>query len=88
MLAAADHVFSRVRAINPGVRMIVVSSGAFVVTSRLYGEQGSETGALDFLLYGLVGLVPAMMCSWLLNEASNDRMQNGGSAVRVQRSAV
>ena len=48
--------------------MIVVSSGAFVVTRMLYGDQGSETGALDFLLYGLVGLVPAMMCSWLLNE--------------------
>ena len=87
MLAAADDVFSRMRAINPGGRMIVVSSGAFVVTRMLYGDQGSETGALDFLLYGLVGLVPAMLCSWLLNEASNDRTQNGGSAVKVQRSA-
>jgi len=55
--------------------MIVVSSGAFVVTRMLYGDQGSETGALDFLLYGLVGLVPAMLCSWLLNEASNGGIQ-------------
>jgi hypothetical protein len=90
MLAAADDVLSRMRAINPGVRMIVVSSGAFVVTSMPYGDQGSETGPLNFLLYGLVGLVPAMLCSWLLKRGSGAHSagrRSGASLDAIEKNA-
>jgi hypothetical protein len=31
----------------------------------MYGGRGSDRGALQFILYGLVGLVPTMLSSWL-----------------------
>jgi hypothetical protein len=31
----------------------------------LYGSRGPDAGAQQFVLYGLVGLVPAMLSSWL-----------------------
>lgn len=85
--ATADDVFSRVRGISPKVRIVVVGAIASVVTMMLYGDDVSETGAFGFLLYGLVGLVPAMLCSWLSNEISGDRTNNCGNTVKVQRSA-
>ena len=87
IFAAADDMVSRVGRINAKVRIAVVGAIAFAVTGILYGDQGSETGALDFLLYGLVGLVPAMLCSWLSNTMSGDRTQNCGNAVVVRWSA-
>jgi hypothetical protein len=31
----------------------------------LYGSRGPDSGALQFMLYGLVGFVPATVSSWL-----------------------
>jgi hypothetical protein len=31
----------------------------------MYGGRGPDSGALQFILYGLVGLVPALLSSWL-----------------------
>ena len=47
-----------------------VDSGYWTETSwseisLLYGSRGPNAGALQFVLYGLVGLVPAMLSSWL-----------------------
>jgi hypothetical protein len=86
MFAAADDVLSRMRRIDAKVRIIVVGTIGFAVARTLYGDLGSGTGALDFLLYGMVGLVPAMLCSWLSNQISADRTQNSGNAVKVRRS--
>jgi hypothetical protein len=35
----------------------------------MYGSRGAGSGALQFFLYGLVGFVPAVVCSWLAHEA-------------------
>jgi uncharacterized membrane protein YeaQ/YmgE (transglycosylase-associated protein family) len=67
-LAAIDDILYHVRRINPTLRMLIVGAIAFAVAEVLYGGRGSESGALQFILYGLVGLVPAMLSSWLAQD--------------------
>ena len=65
MLGAIDDIFYHVKRIAPVVRMLMVGAIGFAVASLLYGSRGPDTGALQFVLYGIVGLVPAMLSSWL-----------------------
>ena len=65
MLGAIDDIFYHVKRIAPVVRMLTVGAIGFAVASLLYGSRGPDTGALQFVLYGIVGLVPAMLSSWL-----------------------
>jgi uncharacterized membrane protein YeaQ/YmgE (transglycosylase-associated protein family) len=67
-LAAIDDILCHVRRINPTLRMLIVGAIAFAAAEVLYGGRGSESGALQFILYGLVGLVPAMLSSWLAQD--------------------
>jgi hypothetical protein len=67
-LAAIDDILYHVRRINPTLRMLIVGTIAFAAAEVLYGGRGSESGALQFILYGLVGLVPAMLSSWLARD--------------------
>ncbi len=65
MMAAVDEIICHFRKIGPLLRMLLVGAIAFVATALLYGGRGPDSGALQFFLYGLVGLVPAMLSSWL-----------------------
>ena len=65
MLGAIDDILYHVKRIVPVVRMLIVAVIGFAVASLLYGSRGPDTGMLQFLLYGLVGMVPAMLSSWL-----------------------
>ena len=65
MLGAIDDILYHVKRIVPSVRMLIVAVIGFAVASLLYGSRGPDTGMLQFLLYGLVGMVPAMLSSWL-----------------------
>lgn len=65
MLGAIDDILYHVRRIAPAVRMLIVAAIGFGVSSLLYGSRGPDTGEVQFLLYGLVGMVPAMLSSWL-----------------------
>jgi uncharacterized membrane protein YeaQ/YmgE (transglycosylase-associated protein family) len=67
-LAAIDDILYHVQRINPTLRMLIVGAIAFAAAEVLYGGRGSESGALQFILYGLVGLVPAMLSSWLAQD--------------------
>ncbi|HEY3678763.1 MAG TPA: DUF5413 family protein [Bradyrhizobium sp.] len=69
MIAAIDDIVFHVKRIVPVLRMVIVGLIAFVAAAFLYGSRGSDSGALQFFLYGLVGLVPAAVCSWLAHEA-------------------
>ncbi|MEA2939831.1 MAG: hypothetical protein QOD09_360 [Bradyrhizobium sp.] len=64
-IAAIDDILYHVKRINPTLRMLIVGAIAFAAAELLYGGRGSDSGALQFILYGLVGLVPAMLSSWL-----------------------
>lgn len=65
MTGAVDDILYHVRKIGPFVRMLLTGAFAFVATALLYGSLQSETGLAHYASYGLVGLVPAMLSSWL-----------------------
>ena len=53
---------------RPVVRMLIVGAIGFAAAELLYGSRGPDTGAVQFILYGLVGFVPATLSSWLAHE--------------------
>ena len=65
MVGAIDDILFHVKRISPVVRMLIVGAIGFAASSLLYGSRGPDTGVMQFLLYGLVGLAPAMLSSWL-----------------------
>jgi hypothetical protein len=67
MLGAIDDIFYHVKRISPVLRMLILGAIGFAASS-LYGARGPDTGVVQFLLYGLVGLVPAMLSSWLAHK--------------------
>lgn len=66
--AAIDDIICHIRRINPTLRTLIVGVLAFATAELVYGGRGNEHGPLQFVLYGLVGLVPVMLCSWLSQE--------------------
>ena len=67
-IAAIDDILYHVKRVSPTVRMLIVGAIAFIAAEVLYGGRGSDSGLLQFVLYGLVGLVPAMLSSWLAQD--------------------
>jgi hypothetical protein len=68
IFAALDDIFSHVRWIGSGLRMLTIGAIAFFAAALLYGGKGAESGVVQFILYGLVGLVPGMLCSRLARD--------------------
>jgi hypothetical protein len=69
MMAAVDDIVFHVKPIVPVLRMLLVGAFSFLAAAFVYGSRGGDSGALQFFLYGLVGFVPATVCSWLAHEA-------------------
>jgi hypothetical protein len=67
-LAAIDDILYHVRKIGPTVRMLIVGAIGFAAAELLYGGRGADSGVKQFILYGLVGLVPGMLPSWLAQD--------------------
>jgi len=65
MIGAIDDILYHVKRISFVARILILGAIGFATASLLYGSRGPDTGALQFVLYGLVGLVPAMLSSWL-----------------------
>jgi len=72
MLGAIDDILYHVKRITPVVRMLIVAAIGFAVSSLLYGSRGPDTGMVQFLLYGLVGMAPAMLSSWLAHRYADE----------------
>jgi hypothetical protein len=68
IIAAVDDIFVHVKQIGPVTRMLLVGAIAFIATEFIYGSRGSDSGVMQFILYGLVGFVPATLSSWLAHE--------------------
>ena len=68
MIGSIDDILAHVRRINWVVRMLIIVVLSFVATELLYGSRGADSGAVQFILYGLVGLVPGMLSSWLAHK--------------------
>jgi hypothetical protein len=68
IFAALDDIVSHVRWIGAGLRMLMIGAVAFFAAAFLYGGKGADSGVMQFILYGLVGLIPAMLCSRLAQD--------------------
>jgi uncharacterized membrane protein YuzA (DUF378 family) len=68
IFAALDDIVSHVRWIGAGLRMLMIGVVAFFAAAFLYGGKGADIGVVQFILYGLVGLIPAMLCSRLAQD--------------------
>jgi Family of unknown function (DUF5413) len=72
MIGAIDDILYHVRRISPLVRMLMVGVAAFAAATLLYSSRGPDSGAVQFFLYGLVGLVPGMLSSWLSHRYADE----------------
>jgi len=68
MIGAVDDILIHIRRIGPVQRMLLVGLVAFILAALTYGSRGPDTGAVQFILYGLVGFVPSAMSSWLVHK--------------------
>jgi len=62
MVGAIDDILFHVKRISPVARMLILGAIGFAAASLLYGSRAG-TGVMQFVLYGIGGLVPAMLSS-------------------------
>jgi hypothetical protein len=63
MLGAVDDIVFHIKRIGPVLRLLIVGAIGFTAAELLYGSRGSDSGVLQFVLYGLVGFVPGTVSS-------------------------
>jgi hypothetical protein len=68
MAGAVDDILFHLPRVRPLVRMLILGVIGFAASELIYGSRGPDSGALQFVLYGLVGMVPAMLSSWLAHK--------------------
>jgi hypothetical protein len=68
MIASVDDILSHVKRIGWGLRVLLVGAVGFIAAELLYGSRGPDSGLVQFVLYGLVGFVPATISSWLAHD--------------------
>ena len=73
MIGAIDDILYHVRRVPPWLRMGIVGAIGFTVSELLYGSRGADAGVMQFILYGLVGGVPALMSSWLAHKYADEQ---------------
>ena len=64
MIGAVDDILFHVKRLGWIPRVLTVGVVAFGAAELLYGSRGSDSGATQFALYGLVGFIPAVVSSW------------------------
>jgi len=67
LIGAIEDILFHVRRIGLVLRIGLVGAIAFVVAAVLYGSRGSDTGVVQFILFGMVGLIPAVVATWLVH---------------------
>ena len=73
MIASIDDILYHVRRIGPALRMLIVGAAAFGAATLLYSSRGPDSGIVQFLLYGMVGLVPGTLSSWLSHKFADEQ---------------
>jgi len=63
MLGAVDDIVLHIKRIGPRLRVLIVGVIGFTAAELLYGSRGPDNGALQFVLFGLVGFVPGAVSS-------------------------
>jgi hypothetical protein len=72
MIGAVDDILFHVPRLRPALRICIMGAIGFAVAELMYGSRGPDTGAMQFVLYGLVGLAPATLSSWLANKYADE----------------
>jgi len=72
MLGAVDDILFHVKRIGPLGRMPIVGAVGFIAAELLYGSRGPDSGATQFILYGLVGFIPGTVSSWLTHKTMDE----------------
>jgi hypothetical protein len=73
MIASIDDILYHVRRIGPVVRMLIVGAAAFGAATLLYSSRGPDSGIVQVFLYGMVGLVPGTLSSWLSHKFADEQ---------------
>jgi hypothetical protein len=72
MIGAIDDILFHLPRLRYPIRMLIVGVVGFTAAELMYGSRGPDSGALQFVLYGLVGFVPATLSSWLAHRYAED----------------
>ncbi|CCE07518.1 conserved membrane hypothetical protein [Bradyrhizobium sp. STM 3843] len=72
MMCAIDDILFHVRRIGPVLRMLLVGAIAFLLAAFNYSSHGADYGVAQFILYGLVGFIPATISSWLVHKFAEE----------------
>jgi uncharacterized membrane protein YeaQ/YmgE (transglycosylase-associated protein family) len=67
MIGAVEDILFHVKRISPVLRILLVGLIAFAVAELLYGSRGQDSGAFQFIMYGLVGFIPGTVSAWLVH---------------------
>ena len=73
MIGAIDDILFHLPRIRPVLRMLILGAIGFTASELMYGSRGPDLGALQFVLYGLVGCVPALLSSWLAHKYADEQ---------------
>ena len=67
MIGAVEDILFHVKPIGAPVRILLVGVIAFAAAKFLYGSRGQDSGTFQFIMYGLVGFIPATISAWLVH---------------------
>jgi hypothetical protein len=67
MIGAVEDILFHVKRIGAPLRILLVGVVAFAAAELLYGSRGQDSGLFQFIMYGLVGFIPATISAWLVH---------------------
>ena len=67
MIAAIEDILFHIKRIGPTVRILMVGAIAFIAAELMYGSRGQDSGAFQFIMFGLVGFIPGTISAWLVH---------------------
>ena len=67
MIGAVEDILFHVKRIGPTLRILLVGVIAFAAAEFLYGSRGQDSGAFQFIMYGLVGFIPGTVSAFLVH---------------------
>jgi hypothetical protein len=80
MFGAIDDILFHVKRLAPPLRVLLLGCIAFAAAELTYGSRGPDSGLLQFVMYGLVGFIPATLSSFLAHRYADAGQEAAASA--------
>jgi len=80
MFGAIDDILFHVKRLAPALRVLLLGCMGFVAAELTYGSRGPDSGLLQFVMYGLVGFIPAILSSFLAHRFADPGQEAAASA--------